>query len=172
MTRQFSILVLSAASAALTGCISAYMPPAGAPVAKARFQTITPNVPILFVRTQRTGELKCQQLGHLGTPEVSQLNMLGGSKEPLSDRIERVIQADSPFLVYFQQIGGSTSADGSCQVPVVFTPRAGGEYEFTHAWDGVQRKCFIRVDELTRGDGGKAVRTPINPTQLEKVTCL
>lgn len=125
MTRQLFV-VLAAASAALTGCISAYAPPAGEPVAKARFLTVTPNVPLLFVRTQRTGELTCQQIGHLGTPEVSQLDMLDGSKEPLSDRIERVIQAGAPFLAYFQQVGGSTAADGSCQVPVVFTPRAGG----------------------------------------------
>lgn len=172
MRLKSPILVLFVVSAALSGCISAYTLPAGASVAKARFQTVTPNVPMLFVRTQAMGEMRCQQIGQLGVPEVSQLDMLDGSKAALSDRIERAIQADAPFLVYFQQVGGEGAGGGSCQVPVVFTPRASGEYELTHAWNHVQRKCFVRIDELTRGDDGKTVRTPIMPSQQEKVRCL
>lgn len=160
--------VLAIASATLTGCVSAYTLPPGAAVAKARFQTVTPNVPMLFVRTQRVGEMTCQQVGQLGVPEVSQLDMLDGSKVALSDRIERTIQADALFQVHFQQVDG----DGSCQVPIVFMPRAGGQYELTHAWDGQQRKCFIRVDELTRDTDGKTARTPIKLLQREKINCL
>ncbi len=174
-------IFISIALAALTlsGCISAYRPPTGAPTAKVRFQTTAPTVPLLFVRTQRAGELTCQQIGNLGTPEVSNINMLGSVKEPRSDRIERLIQAGAPFVVYFQEINGTKSNPNgpgligvSCQAPIVFTPKPDGSYEITHGSNNVAELCSIQVSELSQGKSGETQRHPITIQAVDKITCL
>jgi hypothetical protein len=192
-------IAVIAASLAMIGCASSYIPPKEGPTASIRIVASTiwgGNVNVMhvpeagvcgwngvptYVNVKRIGSLNGIALDH-GRRKLS----LPGS-EGLRDRdyTEIVIPAGRPFAfdISGHEVGhaGTSSAPGTvtiiggprCNATMEFTPGNGKIYEAIFATVPFENPtgCVISVSEIVTGAGGSVVRRPEKTAHPRDIQC-
>jgi hypothetical protein len=139
----------------LTGCISQYRVPYGAPAASLRLLTNTdenttfsvadpsrcpkPPRPQLLAGTGR-------QIAAMG--KEPGLGLAGASPQPPARTRERRVEAGKRFYISVISADAESEARVRCAVGVSFVPEAGGEYEIRYQRDETASQCSAQVVRL------------------------
>jgi len=170
-SKAVSILAMIVVTGIMSGCMTQYRVPAGAPVASVRLLTDTDDNTTFTVVDPAKCPVPARPLVLAGTGKQLAamgrdrgLDMAGSSPQPPARTREREVEAGRRVYVAVTSMAAPPLPEQRCAAGVSFVPEAGGQYEIRYRRDETASQCSAQVLRLRPRQSGGATLAA-EPTQ-------